>query len=77
MNGTHLSTDCVNGNRVNIFKRNTDIYLIRPGDTQMKHCWTFDKPMAPLSTCRVETEAYRLVWQSWSIVLQSVDRQYI
>ena len=52
-----LYTDCVNAHENN--KVNT--YLRKAGYTQMKNCWTLNKPMASLSTCHL---GYCLGWQS-------------
>ena len=50
-----LPNDCVNASSMNMFKNIIDIYLIRGGlHIDDKHCWTPDKPMASLSTCRLE-----------------------
>ena len=55
-----LSTGCVNASSVNILKNKIDKYFRRASYTQMKN-WTFDKPMASLSTCHL---GVCLRWQS-------------
>ena len=49
-----LSTDYVTAMSVNMFKNKVDPYLRGAGYTQMKNCWTLDKPMASLSTCHMD-----------------------
>ena len=56
-----LSTDCVIASSVNMFKNKVDTYLRRAGYKCTKNCWTFDKPMASLSTCHL---GLCLGWQS-------------
>ena len=48
-----LSTDCINASRVNMFRNKFETHIRRAGYTQMKKCWTLDKPMASLCTCHL------------------------
>ena len=58
MNGTNYLGG-VNAGSVNMFKNK---YLRRAVNTQIKNCWSLDKPMASLSTCHL---GLCLVWQSF------------
>ena len=52
-----LSTDCVTASSVNMFKNKVYTYLRRVDytyrESNFEKCWTFNKPMASLSTCHL------------------------
>ena len=52
MNGTD-NLIFVTASSVKFLKNKVDTYLRRADYAYVKHCWTFDKPMASLSTCHL------------------------
>ena len=58
-----LSTDCITGSSVNMFKNKVD--TSQEGGLHVdEHCWTLNKPKASLSTCHLG------LWLGWQILLK-------